>query len=206
MNLSDDKSSFMMTSLNGNIFRVTGFCAGNSPVPGEFPAQRPVTRSFDVPWICVGLKGWINNRGAGDFRRYRVHYDVTEMIVSTQYPGWPRSGNIGDIPLNMGDICMIFRPRSTGPCFTTATWHCRENVSLWGRSLLWKLRCHCLKVLRQRQIASIRQGPGPAPRRLNEIVLRSVYIIRIQKLSHYSYHIVINWSHHFQAHRHCKYI
>ena len=23
-------------------------CAGNSPVPGELPAQRPVTRSFDV--------------------------------------------------------------------------------------------------------------------------------------------------------------
>ena len=23
-------------------------CAGNSPVPGEFPAQRPVTRSSDV--------------------------------------------------------------------------------------------------------------------------------------------------------------
>ena len=24
------------------------FCAGNSPVPGEFPSQRPVTRSVDV--------------------------------------------------------------------------------------------------------------------------------------------------------------
>ena len=23
-------------------------CAGNLPVPGEFPAQRPVTRDFDV--------------------------------------------------------------------------------------------------------------------------------------------------------------
>ena len=23
-------------------------CAGNSPVPGELPAQRPVTRNFDV--------------------------------------------------------------------------------------------------------------------------------------------------------------
>ena len=23
-------------------------CAGNSPLTGEFPAQRPVTRSFDV--------------------------------------------------------------------------------------------------------------------------------------------------------------
>ena len=38
----------MMTSSNGNIFRVTGLCAGNSPFPGEFPAQRPVTQSFDV--------------------------------------------------------------------------------------------------------------------------------------------------------------
>ena len=24
------------------------FCAGNSPVSGEFPTQRPVTRGFDV--------------------------------------------------------------------------------------------------------------------------------------------------------------
>ena len=38
----------MMTSSNGNIFRVTGHCAGNSPVPGEFPTQKPVTRIFDV--------------------------------------------------------------------------------------------------------------------------------------------------------------
>ena len=28
---------FMMTLSNGNIFRVTGLCAGNSPVTGEFP-------------------------------------------------------------------------------------------------------------------------------------------------------------------------
>ena len=35
-------------SSNGNIFRVTGPLWGNSPVIGEFPSQRPVTRSFDV--------------------------------------------------------------------------------------------------------------------------------------------------------------
>ena len=29
-------------------FRVTGICAGNWPVTGEFPSQRPVTQSFDV--------------------------------------------------------------------------------------------------------------------------------------------------------------
>ena len=38
----------MMTSSNGSIFRVTGPLCGNSPVTGELPAQRPVTRSFVV--------------------------------------------------------------------------------------------------------------------------------------------------------------
>ena len=36
-------------SSNENIFRGTGhLCREFKPVPGEFPAQRPVTRSFDV--------------------------------------------------------------------------------------------------------------------------------------------------------------
>ena len=29
-------------------FALLATCAGNSPVPGEFPTQRPVTRSFDI--------------------------------------------------------------------------------------------------------------------------------------------------------------
>ena len=53
-------------------------CADNAPVPGEFPAQKPVTRSFDV-FFDMGLEknGCGSNRGAGDLRRYRAHYDVT---------------------------------------------------------------------------------------------------------------------------------
>ena len=38
----------VMTSSNGNIFRVTGPLCGEFTGPGEFPTQRPVTRSFDV--------------------------------------------------------------------------------------------------------------------------------------------------------------
>ena len=39
----------MMTSSNGNTFSaLLALCVGNSPVTGEFPSQRPVTRSFDV--------------------------------------------------------------------------------------------------------------------------------------------------------------
>ena len=55
-------------------------CAGNSPVPGEFPAQRPVTRSFDVFFDLRWINGWVNNREAGDLRSYRAHYDVALMF------------------------------------------------------------------------------------------------------------------------------
>ena len=47
-NLVNTMHSNMMTSSNGNIFRVTVPLYGEIPGPGEFPAQRSVTRSFDV--------------------------------------------------------------------------------------------------------------------------------------------------------------
>ena len=70
----------MMASSNGNIFRVTGHLCGNSPVPGEFPAQRPVTRSFDV-FFDLRLNQRLSKQcEAGDFRCYLVHFDVIVMI------------------------------------------------------------------------------------------------------------------------------
>ena len=55
-------------------------CAGNSPVTGEFPAQGPVTRSFDVYLIFAWINGWVNSRKAGDSRRHQAPYDVTVML------------------------------------------------------------------------------------------------------------------------------
>ena len=46
--LASERMLFMATSSNGNIFRVTGHLCGEFTSPGDFPAQRPVTRSFDV--------------------------------------------------------------------------------------------------------------------------------------------------------------
>ena len=37
-----------MASSNGNFFAVLALCAGNPPVIGGFPSQRPVTLDFDV--------------------------------------------------------------------------------------------------------------------------------------------------------------
>ena len=56
------------------------FCAGKSPVTGEFPAQKPVTRSFDV-FFDLRLNRQLSKQwgDAGDLRRYRAHYDVIVM-------------------------------------------------------------------------------------------------------------------------------
>ena len=51
----------MMTSSNGNIFRVTGHLWGESPVTGGFPLQRPVTPSFDVPFY-LRLNKWLSKQ------------------------------------------------------------------------------------------------------------------------------------------------
>ena len=55
-------------------------CVGNSSVTSEFPAQRPVSQTYDI-FIRYWINGWVNNREAADSRRYRVHYDVIIIIL-----------------------------------------------------------------------------------------------------------------------------
>ena len=79
--------AYKMMSSNENLSASLALCAGNSPDTGEFPAQRPVTRSFDGFFIVPPKNGWVNNREA-EVRRYRAHYDV--------------------IVMNCGDTCRIW--------------------------------------------------------------------------------------------------
>ena len=58
-------------------------CAGNSPVTGEFPAQKPVTRSFDV-FFDLRLDKSLSELSRGDLRRYHAHYDVTVMLRNSK--------------------------------------------------------------------------------------------------------------------------
>ena len=64
----------MMTSSNGNIFRVTGHLCG------EFTGQRWIlhTKASDAS-LWVWINGWVKNREADDLRRYRVHCDIIVM-------------------------------------------------------------------------------------------------------------------------------
>ena len=57
------------------------FCARNSPVPGEFPAQRPVTRSFEVFFdlrpnklLCKQSWGWWSETPSSSLWRHRNEF------------------------------------------------------------------------------------------------------------------------------------
>ena len=64
---------YMMTSSNGNIFRVTG------PLYGEFTGpQWRGALMFSL--ICASINGWVNNGEVGYLRRHHAHYDVNVMI------------------------------------------------------------------------------------------------------------------------------
>ena len=83
----DEQHVHMMTSSNGNIFRVTALCAGNSPVPMNSPHKGQWRGALMFSLTCVWINGWINNREAGDLRRYRAHSDVIVMR-NVVFQGW----------------------------------------------------------------------------------------------------------------------
>ena len=63
-------------------------CAGNSPVPGDFPAQRPVARSFDV-FLNLRLNKRLSKQSWGWwFETHLAHHDVIVMYWLLKYYAW----------------------------------------------------------------------------------------------------------------------
>ena len=102
--------SIMMTSSNGNIFRVTG------PLRGEFTAQRPMTRCFDVSSdlrlnkrLSKQSWGWWFDTPSGPLWRHRndrlqQFYTVHNIIrwADNRTPLWDKPISLGteySIPL-----------------------------------------------------------------------------------------------------------
>ena len=56
-------------------------CVGNSPVTGEFPSERSVTRRFDVIFdLCLNKRLSKHSWGC-DLSHHRTNYDVTVMLA-----------------------------------------------------------------------------------------------------------------------------
>ena len=70
----------MMTSSNGNIFRITG------PLCGEFTGHQLIHRTkasdaglCDDFLINAWINGCVNTHEAGDLRCHCIHYDISAM-------------------------------------------------------------------------------------------------------------------------------
>ena len=55
------------------------FVQGIHQSPVNSPHKGQWRRTLVFSLICVWINGWVNNREAGDLRRYLDHYDVTVM-------------------------------------------------------------------------------------------------------------------------------
>ena len=87
----------MMTSSNGNIFRVTGHLCEEFTGPGEFSAQRPVTGSFNV---FFDLNKRLSKQSWGWWFETLLcplwrHCNVDITLINTSAPDRPRVANSG---------------------------------------------------------------------------------------------------------------
>ena len=96
-----------------------------SPVNSPHKGQWRGALMFSV--ICVWINGWVNNRKAGDLRRYRTHYDVSVMYI------FIRISNV-----DMLHICVlrIYMIRATNYSITTSSY----------LSFLWPLYLYIISL------------------------------------------------------------
>ena len=107
-----------MTSSNGNTFHATGHLRANSPVTGEFPAQKSVTRSFDV------------------FSDLRLNERLSKQywgwwFETLSHPLW-RHSNAG--PLLLREMSQTSIEIISRPCLTSSS----PFNSSWTSGAIWR--------------------------------------------------------------------
>ena len=148
-----EASFVMMTSLNGNIFRVTG------PLPVRGIHRWPLNSPRKGQWrgalifsLINALKsGWVNNRDAGDLRRHRAHYDVIAMnkdltlspaCVSLIWYFYTTTGNVWIIPSFWGYVLHVehvsyVTKNYANPVYSVATIGHQVRWLRWGHPSLF---------------------------------------------------------------------
>ena len=114
----DDAIKWKHFSRNWSFGRAIHRSPVNSPHKGQWRG------ALMLALICVWIIDWVNNRAAGDLRRYRAHYDVIVMSLINRFPLW--CGYI--ILSSILDVDISFRPHLscgyTDPCGSVLTEPC----------------------------------------------------------------------------------
>ena len=93
---------------------------GNSPVPVNSPHRGQWRGALMFSLIRVLINGWVNNREAGDLRRYHGHYDVIAMFLI-------------DV-----DLRVFLIGEEEGLC---------SEETIYGNFVLIKIKCHWKQIL-----------------------------------------------------------
>ena len=92
------------------------FVRGIHRSPVNYPHKGQWRGALTFSLVCTRINGWINNREAGDLRRYRGHYDVTVMLlIHAVSPTEDRECVEGFI--------FIKPSRKTASWYTTQSWY-----------------------------------------------------------------------------------
>ena len=99
----------------------------NSPRKGQWRGALMFTL------ICARINGWVNNREAGDLRRYRAHYDVIVMVLGGYTWSIMRTQNIECChPFSESTQTTRTLPETQGP-FGARARTMRDDVTLKRR-------------------------------------------------------------------------
>ena len=141
----------MMTSSNGNIFRVTGLLCGEFTGHQWIPRTKPVTRSFDVFFdlrlnkrLSKQSRGWwIETPSRPLWRNYNDYQ--TRICTSTLAApvAWEMCGTLIYVKVSPSAVVLLHRQPRTGRRFSFWGRGNLHWVSITGVSL-WKIRNWCL--------------------------------------------------------------
>ena len=107
----------MMTSSNGNSFRVTG------PYPRWIPRTKASGAGlWCFSLICARINGWVNHREAGDLRRHLTHCDV---IVMRSYSDLDC---MKEIALSTSASCILWALHER---HSYIIWYMSDNLCQW---------------------------------------------------------------------------
>ena len=101
------------------------FVRGSPRSPVNSPHEGQCRGALMFSLICAWINGWVNNREAGDLRRYHAHYDVTKVVLNDTDTMWNvinKLSSKGRRPISLFCYWRVY--------FRTALtlWGCRQCV------------------------------------------------------------------------------
>ena len=133
----------------GTFSALLAICAGNSPVPGDFPTQRPVTRSFDVYFdlrlnkrLCKQSWGWWFNTLLCPLWRHSNEKRIyTCICVCECAMGCTVSHQFNQVSCTRLSITLRSYQQTYDKFQHIPIWliMCQHIVTLWGKmtTLIW---------------------------------------------------------------------